>query len=91
MNSSKQKKVRYAYKDDLRIVFPVLRITDKNGFIADAFVQINNTAYENTEGSQKKMKKDSNGVLLLGIGGVVLVGAIILVTIKYRKYKGAQR
>ncbi|MBP9719112.1 MAG: hypothetical protein KBD46_01475, partial [Candidatus Levybacteria bacterium] len=91
MSSSKQKKVGYLYKDDLRIVFPVLRITDKNGFISDAFIQVDNTAYENMTDVQNDKKKESNALYIFGIGVIVIIGVIIVTMIKYRKNKAKER
>lgn len=81
MKSSNQKKEEHIYNDDLRIIFPVLRIKDKNGFISDAFVQVNNTLYDTgTKTAEKNVDEKKkwrelvtdNAFIILCVGGVIV-------------------
>ena len=84
MNTAGEKSIRHTYKDDLRIVFPVLRIKNKDGFISDTFVQINNSLYDsavttkknNSQGRIQTLIKDY-GILFLTIG-ILTIGTVIL-------------
>jgi hypothetical protein len=93
MHASSQKSLQYQYKNDLRIVFPVLRIKDKNGFIADTFIQLNNGEYDNEEQSQANPSKSFQKVItqyalmLIGVIGMVLVGIILVLFVKKSKQK----
>lgn len=74
--SGDQVKMTHTYSDDLSQVFPVLRITDDQGFFADSFVEIknNNQSIANptivpTGQSGNKPASKSNGfVVILGLG-----------------------
>ncbi len=44
--TSTNAKTTHAYKSDLGIMFPLLRVTDQNGFFSDSYVQISNKALQ---------------------------------------------
>lgn len=85
----------HAYVKDLNQVFPVLRITDQNGFIADSYVEIENQTilqqYPNRPNASPTVAKSgifsktSNWQPLVA-GGVILL-FVILVAFWWRRKK----
>lgn len=58
--SSTEAVTAHSYKKDLTQVFPVLRVKDSNGFIADSFVEVENQLL----GQQKPLTNtNQNGIL----------------------------
>lgn len=83
----------HTYKADLRIVFPVLRVTDENGFISDSFLQVNNQIYDIQNSVLKKAavtpipQSDRPSQLRYGILVVILLVGIagVIVWVRGRK------
>ncbi len=86
--SGDQSNMTHAYSDDLSQVFPVLRVTDNQGFFGDAFVEIKNgnqsIANPILSPAPQTGSKPSSGSNNLGIilGAGVLAGIIFLVILK---------
>lgn len=78
MQEGKKTTQKHLYNEDLRIVFPVLRIEDKNGFISDTFVQVNNDLYENEERRKNPNDTIFNPRSVFLVGFLILVVAVIL-------------
>jgi hypothetical protein len=88
---TKEPKITYHYqlenyKYGLPLAFVVLRVKDENGFIADTYVQINNTATR-TDASQASDKNKSNLLLIGTIFGAVVIIIVSFITVKKRKSK----
>lgn len=74
---STQKTVSVSYQDTQAYVFPMLRVKDKNGFISDTYVQI-----ENTQAKPKTSFFFSHPLLVLGLGNAVVLGIIVWFVLK---------
>lgn len=84
--SATGKEQKHRYKNDLKMVFPVLRIIDKNGFIADAYVQITNKPSSQSTASTSAKSFDFSKVLPYFLGVLVaLLGAMIFLGVKKRR------
>ncbi len=58
--------ITHSYPGDLSQIFPVLRVKDANGFIADSFVEVENGLYTNNQYMSPNVNStpnDSNGIL----------------------------
>ncbi len=90
---TKESKITYQYrlenyKYGLPLAFVVLRVKDENGFIADTYVQINNTTTR-TFASQTTDKKNGNLLVISTIIEFLIIIIIIVsfITVKKRKSK----
>ena len=72
--------VIHNYNIEEWMFFPVLRIKDKNGFIADTFVQINNGIEDTSEKKGLLDDTKSRSLLMIsgGIAGIIAVGVFLL-------------
>jgi hypothetical protein len=86
-------KFDFAYTTEVYQVFPVLRLRDENGFIADTFVELetgnpleNNAIVKEAENqSQNPGFMGPLGMTLIGIGVVSGILVIVIVFLKKRK------
>jgi hypothetical protein len=97
--STKDPITTHAYQKDLTQVFPVLRVTDSNGFISDTFVEIENPDQSNTKGlsaslppgqfSNSSSKSPSSKQLIF-----IAILTVVLITLGgflyYRKFHKAK-
>lgn len=79
-NSATEGSTHHKYAKDLTQVFPVLRIKDENGFIADSFLEIENAEEVGVSlpvvANTGKNLVPTNNKYYIG-GGIVLLGLII--------------
>lgn len=68
---SDKKTITVSYKNTQAYVFPMLRVKDKNGFISDAYVQI-----ENSQAKPATSPFFAHPLLLLGLGNLLILGTI---------------
>lgn len=81
-NQSTEITTNHSYTLDSDMVFPVLRVTDENGFISDTFVQINKGDGTETPRPQKAKvqtdKNDSKPYLKIAFGFVFVVLCVLI-------------
>jgi hypothetical protein len=92
-SSTNQPRAAHLYSKDMpqQQVFPVLRLKDSNGFIADTYVQITNDNQKNNNPSQAatdQPKKASNRTFLI-IPIALLIMAIVGIILRIRKKKSS--
>lgn len=85
--SSTGGKTHHLYSQKLRMVFPLLRVTDKNGFISDTYIQINNQLFDIQKNSlkttprldtQKKPSRKPSQLSYLSIGLLLIVTLFVI-------------
>lgn len=83
VNSSPDAVTNHTYTRDMGQVFPVLRVKDANGFIADSFVELeNDSSIKNPiVNVQKKIVSDNSLLKYIAMGGGLTV-IILLVLLK---------
>ncbi len=76
--TSNQPTLKYKYDPSLKIVFPVLRITTEDGFMADSFVEIENSPnlLTNPSDTVKNISTTNNPILQIGGYFLILFGII---------------
>lgn len=85
--SASGKKQTHIYKKDLKSIFPVLRIRDKNGFIADAYVQITNKTRTNSSATPHQSPSGFRVILPYLLGAIIFffIGVVLFSLKKRRK------
>lgn len=82
-NTTTGVKQTHSYTLDLPQVFPVLRVTDANGFFADSYLQIQNKvgAQQDTQTDSTKITKssESSNKLLYIVGGVGILVILLFI------------
>lgn len=83
-----QSSFTYTYSGSLNMVFPALRVKDKNGFIVDTAVGIShNPAANNIATTAQQTKKSSKAPLLpiVGVLGIAFLGFVFFIVRQVRK------
>ncbi len=84
---SNQKNPVHTYTTDPAIVTPIVKMTDKKGFVVYAYTMLSNA--KNTEGYT--FATNTVGAIVLGVQAVVLVTGIIIFILAVRKKKYTKR
>lgn len=85
-NSASGKVVKHVYDKKLiqQQTFPVLRVTDENGFVADAFVEVDNKP-QGTPGTTDNLKpRQNNGFFVIGAMTILGFGGVLFFLKKKR-------
>ncbi|MBI3485550.1 PKD domain-containing protein [Candidatus Daviesbacteria bacterium] len=92
--TSSEKTLTRTYSKDLSQLFPVLRIQNSDGFIADSFVEIENTDFFDTlltasasSTPTPKPKDNQTSNLFVPLTGIILIGGVIFIIFRKRKLK----
>lgn len=88
---SSESLLKHSYDKTLTQVFPALRVKDSNGFIADSFVEIENSQIENTAPITEKPKSPNQLKIvipaILSLIMLAVLGRLILSKSGYSKNK----
>ncbi len=80
-NTSTEANPSHIYESDGFQVFPVLRVKDKNGFIHDSFLQLENSD-ESSKGASSLIEIGTDYWPFISIGVIVIIGIIGILIIK---------
>lgn len=80
-NTSTEANPSHIYDSEGFQVFPVLRVKDKNGFIHDSFIQLENID-ESSKGTSSLIEVGTNYWPIISIGVIVILGIIGIIIIK---------
>jgi hypothetical protein len=80
-NTSTEANPSHTYESEGFQVFPVLRVKDKNGFIHDSFLQLENID-ESSKGPSSLIEVGTNYWPIISIGVIVILGIIGIIVIK---------
>lgn len=85
--SATEKTVKHQYANNYRIVFPMLRVVDTNGFISDSYAQLTETSSQISPISNKidNDKKDFFSYMYLLAGIIVIGGSVVFIKTMKRK------
>jgi len=75
-SESRESRFEHTYTGNQKMVFPILRVIDENGFISDTYVEIQNAAGENMEVQPNPAVVRDHwawGIGILGVIGVVWI------------------